>query len=276
MKTVIITGSTRGIGLGLAKAMLERGANVVVTSRSEADIAHTIRSLGHTDRTLGVRCDVTDLASVQAVWDRSCERFGVVHLWINNAGATTTPVPLDRVEGGEILRTVMTNLVGALYGCKVAAQGMRKQGHGQIYNVEGLGSRGQTQEGLLVYGATKAALHYVMKALRKELRGTGVQVCAIGPGINVTEHLFYGAHALSEERWRNTKKIFNILGDHPDTTTPWLAARILDNDRDGVKIEWLTSAKAAYRFMAAPFSRRDLFGELDEQKLRMARSEVSS
>lgn len=270
MKTVVITGSTRGIGLGLAKGMLERGVNVVITSRSAADVERTVHELGVPHRVHGQACDVTRFEDVEALWNGARERFGRVDIWINNAGATTTPVTLDKVPAEEILRTVMTNLVGALYGSKVAARGMCAQGGGQIYNMEGLGSRGQTQEGLLVYGATKAAVNYVMKALRKEMRGTGVQVCAIGPGINVTEHLFYGAHALSDARWKSTKKIFNILGDHPDTTTPWLADRILENERDGVKIEWLTGTKAAYRFMAAPFAKRDLFRDLDESRLRNA------
>lgn len=270
MKTVVITGSTRGIGLGLAKGMLERGANVVVTSRNASDVERTVSELKVPHRVHGRACDVTRYEDVEALWDAAQKRFGRVDIWINNAGATTTPVTLDKVPADEILRTVMTNLVGALYGSKVAARGMKAQGSGQIYNMEGLGSRGQIQEGLLVYGATKAAVHYVMKALRKEMRGTGVQVCAIGPGINVTEHLLYGAHALSEARWKSTKKIFNILGDHPDTTTPWLAQRILENQRDGVKIEWLTSSRAAYRFMAAPFVRRDLFRDLDETRLRSA------
>jgi len=270
MKTVVITGSTRGIGLGLAKGMLERGANVVITSRSAADVERTVRELGVPQRVHGLACDVTRFEDLEGLWNGAVERFGRVDIWINNAGATTTPVTLDRVKPEEILRTVLTNLVGTLYGCKVAARGMKAQGAGQIYNMEGLGSRGQTQEGLLVYGATKAAVSYVMKALRKEMRGTGVQVCAIGPGINVTEHLLYGAHALSEARWKSTKKIFNILGDHPDTTTPWLARRILENERDGVKIEWLTGSKAAFRFMAAPFSKRDLFRDLDEKRLRGA------
>ena len=270
MKTVVITGSTRGIGLGLAKCMVERGANVVITSRKPDDVERTVRELNQPQRVHGLACDVTRYEDVEALWDAAQKRFGRVDVWINNAGATTTPVTLDKVPADEIVRTVMTNLVGALYGSKVAASGMKTQGSGQIYNMEGLGSRGQVQEGLLVYGATKAAVHYVMKALRKEMRGTGVQICAIGPGINVTEHLFYGAHALSEARWKSTKKIFNILGDHPDTTTPWLAQRILENQRDGVKIEWLTNSRAAYRFMAAPFARRDLFRDLDESRLRRA------
>jgi NAD(P)-dependent dehydrogenase (short-subunit alcohol dehydrogenase family) len=268
MKTVVITGSTRGIGLGLARAMLERGANVVISSRSQNDVERTLRELSAPIRAHGLACDVTRFDAVEALWQAAEARFGRVDIWINNAGATTTPVTLDAVPPDEIARTVHTNLIGALYGCKVAARGMRAQGSGFIYNMEGLGSRGQVQEGLLTYGATKAAIHYVMKALRKELEGTGVKVCAIGPGINVTEHLLYGAHALSEKRWRSTKKIFNILGDHPDTTTPWLAQRILDNDKDGAKIDWLTSKKAAYRFMLAPFRRRDLFAEIDEARVR--------
>jgi short-subunit dehydrogenase len=125
-----------------------------------------------------------------------------------------------------------------------------------------MGSKGEVQVGLLPYACTKAAVGYLDKAFLKELKGSGVQICSIRPGINVTEHLLHGSEHLSPERWEKTKKVFNILGDKPETTTPYLAEKILATRKTGTKIAWLTTPKIAWRFTVAPFRKRDLFADL--------------
>jgi NAD(P)-dependent dehydrogenase (short-subunit alcohol dehydrogenase family) len=262
VKTVVITGSSRGIGFGLARELLARGTNVVVTGRSQETVDKAVAELGQPDRVLGVAVDVTAPDSVQALWDAAAARFGRVDIWINNAGTTTNPLPLWEVDSAEIRQTVETNLLGTLFGMQVAARGMRAQGGGQIFNVEGMGSKGEVQVGLLPYACTKAAVGYLDKAFLKELKGSAVQVCSIRPGINVTEHLMHGSEHLSPERLAKTKKIFNILGDTPETTTPWLAEQILATTKTGTRIAWLSTAKIAWRFTAAPFRKRDLFADL--------------
>lgn len=261
-QTVVITGSTRGIGFGLARELAARGANVVVSGRTPDALQAAVAQIG--ERAHGVACDVTRSEDVQALWDGAVARFGRVDIWINNAGATTTPLVLWDVPDSQIETTIRTNLIGALYGCRVAAAGMRAQpGGGVIYNIEGMGSKGEVQVGVTTYATSKAAVGYLLKALRKELAGTGVRVGAIRPGINVTEHLLFGADALPPERWAKTKKVFNILGDKPETTTPWLAEKILANTKDGARIRWLTPGKITWRFMTAGFRKRDLFADMD-------------
>lgn len=261
MKTVVITGSSRGIGFGLARELLKRGSNVVISGRSQESVDKAVAELGQPDRVVGVATDVTDPASVQALWDRAAGRFGRVDIWINNAGTTTNPLPLWDVSSDEIRQTVETNLLGTLYGMQVATRGMKAQGGGQIFNVEGLGSKGEVQAGLLPYGCTKAAVGYLDKAFLKELKGSTVLLGSIRPGINVTEHLMHGNEHLDPARLAKTKKVFNILGDTPETTTPWIADRILATTKTGTRIVWLSTAKIAWRFTAAPFRKRDLFAD---------------
>jgi NAD(P)-dependent dehydrogenase (short-subunit alcohol dehydrogenase family) len=256
----VVTGSTRGIGLGLARELRKRGCQVVITGRNGA--AEVGAELG--DDVLAVTCDVTDPASVQAVWDAAVERFGRVDIWINNAGTTTIPVPLWEAPLGEIKATLDTNILGTINGCRVAIAGMRAQaGGGRVYNVEGMGSKGEVQAGMLPYATTKAAVGYLDKALQKELKGSNVALISIRPGINVTSHLLHGSEHLTPERWEKTKKIFNILGDKPETTTPWLAEKILSTTKSGSQIAWLTPMKATGRFMTAGFRKRDLFADLE-------------
>lgn len=262
MKTAVITGSSRGIGFGLARELLARGCNVVVTGRSQDSVDKAVAELGHVERVLGIAVDVSDPASVQSLWDSTVAQFGRVDVWINNAGTTTNPLPLWETDPAEIRQTVETNLLGTIYGMQVAARGMQTQGGGQIFNVEGMGSKGEVQVGLLPYACTKAAVGYLDKAFLKELKGSSVQIGSIRPGINVTEHLMHGSEHLSPERLAKTKKIFNILGDKPETTTPWLADQILATTKTGTKIAWLTTPKIAWRFTKAPFAKRDLFADL--------------
>ncbi len=260
MKTAVITGSSRGIGFGLARELMARGTNVVITGRSQETVDKAVAELGDSERVLGIACDVTSAASVQGLWDASTARFGRVDLWINNAGTTTNPLPLWEVTSEEVKQTVETNLLGTVYGMQVAIRGMLAQGGGQVFNVEGMGSKGEIQKGLLPYACTKAAVGYLDKAVLKELKGSNVQVISVRPGINVTEHLMHGSEHLGEERLAKTKKVFNILGDLPETTTPWLADKILSTTKTGTKIAWLSTPKIAWRFTKAPFVKRDLFG----------------
>ena len=109
-----------------------------------------------------------------------------------------------------------------------------------------------------MYGCTKAAIRYLNKALLHDAKGTAVQIGTLSPGIVLTglwDELYEG----QPERWEKAKKIVNILGDKVETVTPWLVERVLANTKNGARIAWLTPGKAASRFMAAPFRKRDLF-----------------
>jgi NAD(P)-dependent dehydrogenase (short-subunit alcohol dehydrogenase family) len=89
MKIVVITGSTRGIGFGLAEAFLDLGCAVVVNGRSQTSVDQAIQRLAvrhNTEQILGFAADVADLAQVEAMWSAAIDRFGQVDIWINNAG----------------------------------------------------------------------------------------------------------------------------------------------------------------------------------------------
>ena len=263
MKSVVITGSTRGIGLGLAEAFLELGCRVTVSGRGAEGVEAAVALLAGrhgVDRVHGHPCDVTQLDQVQALWDAALARWGRVDIWINNAGVSHRRANLWELARDEIDAPVATNLLGSLYGCKVATAGMLAQGSGAVYNMEGLGSAGPTVPGVAVYGASKSAVRYLTKALAKEVEGTPVLVGALSPGMVVTDLLTRGAQD-DPARFERAKRVFNILADLVETVTPWLAERALANTRNGATIAWLTTPKSAWRFLAAPFRRRDLFGE---------------
>jgi NAD(P)-dependent dehydrogenase (short-subunit alcohol dehydrogenase family) len=266
MKVVVITGSTRGIGYGLADAFLNLGCAVTVSGRTEASVEGAVGKLSakhDADHVLGQPCDVTQIEQMQALWDAALAHFGRIDIWINNAGINHPRRDFWEHSPERIQALVDTNLVGVMYGSQVALRGMLDQGFGGLYNMEGMGSDGRQVQGMTLYGATKYGLHYLTDALVEETRETPVLVGALSPGMVITDMLTR-EEVRSEEDWERTKRIFNILADRVEDVTPWLARQVLDNDKTGVRIKWLTRGKIMTRFFAAPFRKRSLFEESEE------------
>lgn len=265
MQTIVVTGSTRGIGRGLAVEFLKRGHRVVVTGRTPASVDPAVADLTRLGDVLGVPCEVGDPAAVQAVWDAAVERFGRVDIWINNAALAPDHALFADVPPAQLEATVSANLTGTMYGVQVALRGMLAQGGGKIYTFEGFGSDGMTNPGLTTYGATKCAVRYLTAALAKEYADTPVLIGALSPGMVPTDLLIYSSRSEDPAKWAKSKRIMNILGDKVETVTPWLAEQALANDKNGARIAWLTRAKAMRRFLLPGYKNRDIVGEYERE-----------
>ena len=261
MKIVVITGSTRGIGYGLAEAFLAQGCAVTISGRRRAAVEPVVARLSvkyAPERVLGCACDVTDYAQVEALWTAAKAHFGQIDIWINNAGVAHPVSDFAALPPEQVRTIVETNLLGAMHGSRVALNGMRAQGFGSLYNMEGLGSSGGRQvKGLSVYGTTKAALRYLDDALMAETRGTPLIVGALQPGMTLTDMLT-GQYEGQPEAWEKFKPILNILSDRVETVTPWLAQKVLANTHTGARIAWSSGGKMAWRFLTAPFIKRKI------------------
>ncbi|MDD4494729.1 MAG: SDR family NAD(P)-dependent oxidoreductase [Eubacteriales bacterium] len=256
MKNIVITGSTRGIGLSMAIEFLRAGCNVTLSGRGETPADATIKDLSpFKGKHAYVQCNVQEKASLQNLWDVSLKQWGAVDIWINNAGQNTPHI--FSWETGETYteNVIKTNITGMIYGSQIASAGMLKQGHGAIYSMEGLGSNNMIQQKTILYGTTKCALAYFMKGLAKELDGTGVIAGRLSPGMMLTDFIAKTpdgeqSEVISDEKF---KKIFNILADKPETVAKFFVPKMLSNTRNGAQIRWLTNRKAAWRFMTAGF-----------------------
>lgn len=261
MKTIVITGSTRGIGFGLAREFLALGCSVVISGRYAESVESARASLAaqyDQSRVVGVPCDVTNCEDVQALWDQSTDALGAIDVWINNAGISHPQLSPWKQTVDRTQAIVNTNILGTMYGARVAIAEMLKQGHGAIYNLEGLGSAGRHVVGTALYGTTKASIRYFTDALVLEAKATPLVIGAISPGMVLTDLILEGLDRDSPD-WPRAKRIFNILADRVETVTPWIAERVLANTKTGARINWLTKRRSFSRFALAPFRNRNLF-----------------
>jgi NAD(P)-dependent dehydrogenase (short-subunit alcohol dehydrogenase family) len=265
---IVVTGSTRGIGYGLAADFLKRGHSVVVSGRSPAAVETALAGLRPLAtggaQVLGVACDVGSLAQVQQLWDESVRGLGGVDIWISNAGISHPRQRGGELRGEDIGNVETTNLLGMMWCTQVAMKGMARQATGGfIYNMEGFGSNGMMTPGMGLYGASKFALTYFNKCLLAETQGSAVKICYLSPGIVLTDLLKRDMGSNDPKDWERTKRVYNILADRVETVTPWLADHVLANDKAGARVAWLTGRKAAGRFFMSLFRKRQILTDAD-------------
>jgi len=188
-KIVLVTGSTRGYGYTIAKAMLKAGATVIVTGRSKEAIENAVNLLGGFGSVSGEQLDVREEAQVYAVVQRVIEKFGHIDIWINNAGYSSSAGMVLDINPQEALDMFRTNDLGTLYCTQAVMPHMLSRKTGMLVNIYGNGSflRPATPTGL--YGATKAWLTSFTRSLAKELAGSGVKVLGFSPGMLLTDML---------------------------------------------------------------------------------------
>lgn len=267
MSTVVITGSARGFGFEQAKKFREYGYNVVLSDVNGDGLSKALTALSEVSsenaRVIAVKCDVTSCDDIQRLWDEAKSAFGSVDIWINNAGVNQPDKPVYELTQREIDFLIDIDLKGAIYGSKTAFAGMKAQGFGQIYNVEGYGSNDAVMTGLSIYGTAKRAVTYFTLALAKEsedVTGSAVKVCRLTPGIMITDFIkTANGGATHIELPEKTKKVYNILGDYPETIVNYAVPRMIANKKNNARVMWLTNARAFSRFLTAGFSKRDFF-----------------
>jgi NAD(P)-dependent dehydrogenase (short-subunit alcohol dehydrogenase family) len=174
----LVTGCSTGIGREIARAALEVGHQVVVTSRRVGDVADLAEA--HPDTAVAVALDVTDKAQIADAVAVAQERFGGVDVLVNNAGYGY----LSAVEEGddaEVRALFDTNYFGTVDMTKAVLPGMRAQGSGHVVNISSM-------TGLVAnppnayYSSTKFAMEALTEALAKEVAPLGIKVTAIEPG----------------------------------------------------------------------------------------------
>jgi NAD(P)-dependent dehydrogenase (short-subunit alcohol dehydrogenase family) len=179
-KVAVITGASRGLGRGLARAMAEKGAIVAAAARNMEELDLLAREI----RDSGGACEVFELdlrslKSIDACFEKIFQRFGRVDILVNNAGMGN-PIPAENVTERDWDWMMDLNLKGTFFCCQAAGRRMLERGAGRIVNISSQASV-VAIKGEAVYCSSKAGINMLTKVLAAEWSGRGVTINAVGP-----------------------------------------------------------------------------------------------
>jgi 3-oxoacyl-[acyl-carrier protein] reductase len=185
-RVAVVTGAARGIGFGTAQRFAEEGASVAVIDLDESAASEAAGklSLGEGQKAVGIGCDVSDAAAVEAAVDRVVSELGGIHILVNNAGVTRDNL-LFKMTDEDWDMVMGVHLRGAFLMTRAAQKHFVEQRYGKILNlssVSALGNRGQAN-----YSAAKMGIQGFTRTLGIELGPYGVNANAIAPGFIATE-----------------------------------------------------------------------------------------
>ena len=174
----IVTGGSKGIGLAIARALLDRGGQVAISGRGDADLKKAAQSLG--GGVLTVRADVRDPADAERLVAETVRRFGGLDVLVNNAGVGKFANVADMsVDDWRLI--LDTNLSGVFYCTHAALPELRRRGGGYIVNISSLAGKNAFTGGA-AYCASKAGLNQFSEALMQEVRHDNIRVSYVMPG----------------------------------------------------------------------------------------------
>ena len=181
-KVALVTGASRGLGDGTARALAAAGAAVMLLARDgkrAGEVAHAIAQAQ--GRAAAVACDVSDYAAVQNVVAQTEATLGGVDILVNNAGVIEPIAEIATSDPAAWARSISINLVGAYHVLRAVLPGMLARGGGTIVNVSS-GAAYRPLEGWSAYCAGKAALAMLTRAVALETAGKGIRIFGFSPG----------------------------------------------------------------------------------------------
>lgn len=185
-KTAVVTGSGKGIGEGIATALAEAGASVVVSARTITDIERVRNQIIESGGiSICHPCDMTIDAQVEELAQKTIESFGKIDIWVNNVGASTGRSPLKDLPREDWDQTLALTLTSTFIGCQTAARNMTT---GAIINISSRSSSGAVPNNSH-YAASKAGVNVLTASLAYEL-APNIRVNSVSPGAVPTEIFF--------------------------------------------------------------------------------------
>jgi len=193
-RTAVVTGASRGIGLGIAQRLVDEGARVVLTARKPEALEEAVSALGGPDVALAETGKADDPAHREEVVTRAVETFGSLDLLVNNAGINPAYGPLVDLDLDAARKIVEVNAIGALAWVQAAHRAWMGEHGGSVVNISSV-SGVKPAPGISMYGASKAMMISLTESLAVEL-GPSIRVNAVAPAVVKTQF----ASALYEGR----------------------------------------------------------------------------
>jgi 3-oxoacyl-[acyl-carrier protein] reductase len=199
-KTAIVTGGTKGIGRGIAEALVRAGVNVCLSARSRKEIDEALAALCALNGgdVKGIVADVRVYTQIQALFELTAAQFGGVDILVNNAGIGMFQT-VEEMSPDDFRAILETNLFGVYYCCHEAIPLMRQRGGGYIINISSLAGTNAHPK-MAAYNASKFGLNGFSEALMQEVRHDGIKVSYIMPGSVNTE--FGGDTPTGDQDWQ--------------------------------------------------------------------------
>jgi 3-oxoacyl-[acyl-carrier protein] reductase len=218
-KVAIVTGGSRGIGLAVARALLQQGAAVAIAGTDQGRLDEAASRLTGGGRVLPVRADVRAHTEVESLFRTVADELGGVDILINNAGVGFFK-PVAETSVDEWHRTLDTNLSGVFYCCRAALPLMKARGGGWIINISSLASKNAFVNGA-AYCASKAALNAFSETLMQEVRYDGIRVAYVLPG---SVNTGFGGLSNTKSDWAlMPEDVAEVVADliaHPSRSLP--------------------------------------------------------
>jgi len=219
-KIAIVTGGTKGIGRGIAEALVREGISVCISARHQDEIDEAVTALNQSGRAIGLVSDVRDYNQVKALIDHTVKELGGLDILINNAGIGVFET-VEETSPEEFRAVLETNVFGVFYCCHEAIPQMKKRGGGYIINISSLAGV-NAHPRMAAYNASKFGLNGFSEALMQEVRHDNIKVSYIMPGSVNTE--FGGDSPSDEKSWQLTPQdIARVVIDllrHDDRALP--------------------------------------------------------
>lgn len=214
-KVALVTGGTKGIGYGIAQAMIAHGMRVAITGRNQETAQQAAEKLGN--NAIGIVSDVTDYSSQEKAVTTVLEKWGQLDVLIANAGVGHF-APIDELNPEQWNQTIDTNLTGVFYSVKASLSAI-KSSKGYIITISSLAGTNFFARGT-AYNASKFGLTGFTQALMLDVRNDDVKVTTIMPG-SVSSH-FGGRSPEEGKDWRIQPEdigqiTIDLLKMHPRT-----------------------------------------------------------
>jgi len=238
-KVVVITGSTRGFGFAIAESMLEAGATVAITGRSQKAIDSALTTLQPKGRVSGFVMDVREEQQVYKLVEDVIKEFGRIDIWVNNAGYSNAAGMMIDMNPQDALDMFMSNDLGMLQCTQAIMQYMLPRKQGLLVNIYGNGSFLRPASPTGLYGATKAWITSFTRTLAIELKNSGVQILGFSPGMMTTDMLT-SPNVVGErgkEMLKNFGFVLRFLGQPAKYAADKLAQTIAGNRKEFMEVK---------------------------------------
>lgn len=230
-KHALVTGGSRGIGLAIARSLLQQGAIVTIVGRNEQKLKDAVCELRPAGEVFRVVADVTERDSVARAFDAAATRFGNVGILVNNAGEAAS-APFLKTDDKLWRRLMSINLDGTFYCSQAALPGMLEAGWGRIVNIASVAGLGGSAY-ITAYCASKHAVVGLTRALAVEVATKGLTVNAVCPGYVDTEMVENAVAKITAKTGRTREQaIAELVAGNPQR-------RLIQPEEVAATVAWL-------------------------------------